>query len=126
MKLIYFYRLSNFLYRKNIPFVPNLIYYIQYFLFNSSLPPSVVIGKKTQFAYGGIGIVIHNRVIIGNNCIIGQGITIGGTSKRYGVPIIGNNVIMNAGVRIIGDIIISDNVIIGANAVVVKMYHQIV
>jgi serine O-acetyltransferase len=120
MKLISIYRLSHYLYQKNIPVLPKLLYYIQFLLYNSSLPPSVQIGSNTIIAYGGIGIVVHGRSIIGSNCLLGQGITIGGTNKRYGVPIIGNNVYINSGARIIGDIKIGDNVIIGANAVVIK------
>ena len=118
--MIYLYRLANFLYKIKVPLIPKLIYYIQYLLFNSSVPPSVKIGDGTKFAYGGMGVVIHARSSIGSNCIIGQGITIGGKSKIYNVPIIGNKVYISAGSRILGDIKIGNNVIIGANSVVVK------
>tara|TARA_Y100001970_G_C14259811_1_gene879188 strand:- start:16346 stop:16780 length:435 start_codon:yes stop_codon:yes gene_type:complete len=118
--MIYFYRIAHFLYKLKIPLLPKIIYYLQFLLFNSSVPPSVEIGKGTKFAYGGIGVVIHARAKIGNNCIIGQGITIGGKSKIYDVPVIGNKVFISSGVRILGDIKIGSNVIIGANSVVVK------
>ena len=52
--------------------------------------------------------------------MIGQGVTIGGKSGWYEVPVIGDNVEINAGARIIGPVRIGDNVIIGANAVVTK------
>ncbi len=64
--------------------------------------------------------VLHSRVVIGNNCMIGQGVTVGGKSGWYEVPVIGNNVIINAGAKIIGPIRIGDNVEIGANCVVLK------
>ena len=118
--MIFFHRIAHFLYKIKIPFLPKIIYYLQFLLFNSSVPPSVEIGKGTKFAYGGIGVVIHARAKIGNDCIIGQGITIGGKSKIYDVPIIGNKVFISSGVRILGDIKIGSNVIIGANSVVVK------
>ena len=118
--MIYFYRIAHFLYKLKIPLLPKIIYYLQFLLFNSSVPPSVEIGKGTKFAYGGIGVVIHARAKIGNHCIIGQGITIGGKSKIYDVPVIGNKVFISSGVRILGDIKIGSNVIIGANSVVVK------
>lgn len=118
--LIHWYRLSNFLYRHHIPFVPKFIYYIQYILFNSSVPASCKIGKGTKFGYGGIGIVIHTRAEIGENCIIGQNTTIGGRSGLYEVPKIGNKVEICAGARVLGPIKIGDNAIIGANAVVIK------
>ena len=87
---------------------------------SSSVPPTCSIGRGTKFAYGGIGVVIHNRAVIGNNCMIGQGVTIGGKSGWYEVPIIGDNVVISAGARLLGPIKIGNNVIIGANAVVVK------
>lgn len=118
--LIYLFRITNFFYRKRIPLLPKVLYLLQYLLTNSSLPPSVCIGKGTKFGYGGIGVVIHARAVIGEKCILGQGITIGGKSKHYAVPIIGNNVYISPGARILGPITIGDNVVIGANSVVIK------
>lgn len=118
--LIHFHRIANKLYTLKVPVLPKLIYYLQYLLFNSSVPPSTTIGKQTKFAYGGIGVVIHGRAVIGNECIIGQGITIGGKSKSINVPRIGDNVYLSAGSRILGDITIGNNSIVGANSVVVK------
>jgi serine O-acetyltransferase len=112
-------RIAYFLKSKKVPVLPKLIYYIQFFLFNSSVPSTVKIGKNCKFAYGGIGVVIHERSIIGENCVIGQGITIGGRSKHYAVPVIGNNVYIGAGVRILGPIEIGDEVLIGPNSVVI-------
>ena len=118
--LIHWYRLANWLYKHHIPILPKLLWRIMYLLFNSSLPASCTIGKGTVLAYGGIGIVIHARAVIGCNCLIGQNTTIGGKSGWYEVPIIGDNVQISAGARILGPIRIGNNVIIGANAVVVK------
>jgi serine O-acetyltransferase len=117
--LIHLYKIANWLYRIHVPILPNLIYYLQYVLYNSSLPPSVQIGKGTKFGYGGIAVVIHERTVIGNNCIIGQCVTIGGRSKHYNVPKIGHNVHISAGARVLGPITLGDNSIIGANAVVI-------
>ena len=120
MNLINLQKFANKLYLYKIPVLPKIIYYIQFILFNSSVPFKCKIGKNTKFAYGGIGVVIHERAEIGENCIIGQGITIGGKSKEYNVPKIGNNVYIAAGSRIIGNVVIGDNVVIGANSVVIK------
>ena len=120
MKLICLYRIANKLQMLNFSLLAKIIYYISYLIFNSSVPPSVSIGKNCKFAYGGIGVVIHERAIIGNNCIIGQGITIGGRSKITKVPKLGNDVYIGAGARILGDVIIGNNVIIGANSVVIN------
>ncbi len=118
--LIHWYRIANFLYRHKIPFLPTLIYYMTRFVFRCSVPYSVKIGKGCKFGYGGIALVIHARAVIGCNCTISQCVTIGGTSQHYEVPKIGNNVQINAGAKIIGPITVGDNVVIGANAVVVK------
>ena len=118
--LIHWYKLNHWLWRHHVPFLPNLIWRWQYLLFNSSVPAGCIIKKGTKFAYGGIGVVIHSRSIIGENCLIGQGVTIGGKSGWYEVPIIGDNVEISAGARIIGPVRIGNNVIIGANAVVIK------
>lgn len=118
--LIYLYRIANYLFRHKIPLLPRFIYFVQYLISNSSVPASVSIGKKTKFAYGGIGVVIHSRCVIGNNCIIGQGVTIGGKSKLFDVPKIGNNVYISAGAKLLGPLIVGDNSIIGANAVVIS------
>ena len=119
MNLSSFHHLAHMLHKKNIPILPAVIYYIQFFLFNSSVPYKCKIGHASKFAYGGIGVVIHERASIGKNCIIGQGITIGGKSKIYDVPKIGDNVYIGAGARILGNVQIGNNVAIGANAVVV-------
>jgi serine O-acetyltransferase len=89
-------------------------------LYNSDVSASVKIGKGTVFGHGGIGVVVHEKAVIGENCVVGQGITIGGKSRAVEVPVIGDYVYMAAGCRIIGPITIGNNVVIGANAVVTK------
>lgn len=75
------------------------------------------VGEGLRFQHFSC-IVINEATIIGKNCLIFQGVTIGvGTS---GIPRIGNNVILSSGAKIIGGITIGNNVTIGANAVVTK------
>lgn len=118
--LIHWYRVSNWLWRHGVPVLPKLMWKLQYLLFNSSVPGSCKIGWGTKFGYGGIGLVIHARSVIGKNWVIGANVTIGGKSGWWEVPVIGDNVEISAGSRIIGPVRIGDNVIIGANTVVVK------
>ncbi|TEA79948.1 serine O-acetyltransferase [Allopusillimonas ginsengisoli] len=120
MNAIGLFRLSNFLYRHKIPFLPKIIKGVNFILFNSVIPYSCVIGKKSKFAYGGIGVVLHSKSIIGEKVIIGQNVTIGRQLDPMGVPRIGDNVYIAAGSRILGDITIGSNVIIGANSVVIN------
>ncbi|MEM8523585.1 MAG: serine acetyltransferase [Bacteroidota bacterium] len=77
-------------------------------------------GNGTHFAHSGIGVVIHERVVIGDKVIIAQGVTIGGRSKLYDVPVIGNKVYVGPGSRVLGPIKIGNEVIIAPNAVVTK------
>ena len=65
-------------------------------------------------------IVVAEGAVIGENCRIHEGVTIGATNGSSKAAKIGNNVFIGSGAKIIGDIVISDNVAIAANAVVVK------
>lgn len=118
MNIYNFYRLANYFYRKKIPFIPKLIFALQFLIFNSAVPFQCTIGKRTKFGYRGIAVVIHKRAVIGEDCHIGSGVTIGGTSKKFEVPVIGNRVQISTGAKILGPVKIGDDVIIGANAVV--------
>lgn len=82
----------------------------------------VIIGKKSKIKSISFphfqNIVIGEFVIIGKNCLVYQDVTIGQNKGKY--PIIGNNVIIYSGAKIVGDVCVGDNSIIGANSVVVK------
>lgn len=82
------------------------------------VPYEAQIGKGTILGYQALGMVIHKRCVIGENCHISQNVTIGGTSGLYEVPVLGDNVQVGAGAVIIGPVHVGDNVIIGANSVV--------
>ena len=119
MNAISFYRIANWGFRNKVPFLPTIIKYLTFILFNSVIPASCKIGSNSRFMYGGIGVVLHKKTIIGFNVALGQGITIG-RKLTDNAPVIGNNVYIAAGSRILGDIKIGDNVIIGANSVVIS------
>jgi len=116
-----YYLVSNYLYKKNIPIIPQMITYLIRFIFSSYIPYTADI-KKTKFGYGGLGIVIHDKAKIGKNCQIDQNVTIGGKSKKTEgeLPVIGDNVLIGAGAKILGGVSIGNNVVIGANAVVIN------
>ena len=78
LNAIFFYRLSRWLYLHHIPLVPKLITLIIFLLYNSKVPYKAEIGKGTKLGYGGIGVVIHSKTVIGRNCMIGQNVTLGG------------------------------------------------
>ena len=113
-----YYKISNFLYRKNVPFLPRIITLFIRMVFTCYLPHKAKIDGPLILGYGGMSVVIHDRVVIGKNCHIDQCVTIGGTSKKIDVPVLGDNVYVGAGAKIIGPVSIGNNVVIGANAVV--------
>ena len=80
-----------------------------------SIPASVKIGHSFYIAHFG-GIILNSNSMIGDNCNISQGVTIGvsGLEESRGVPIVGNNVYIGANAVLAGKIVISDNVLIGA------------
>lgn len=89
-------------------------------IYGCEIPSGVIIGKNCKFAHNALGVVLHPETVIGDNCKIGQYVTIGGRSGFEVVPKIGNNVEIGAGALILGPIVIGDNVKIGAGAIVVK------
>lgn len=114
------WRISNWFYRIKIPFFPALFMGILFYLHNSKVPYKVKIGKKTKFAYGGIGLLIVTNTEIGDNCMIGANVSIVRQFPYKNVPKIGNNVYIGPGAVISGPVIIEDDVIIAPNAVVTK------
>lgn len=89
-------------------------------VFGCYFPLTVKYGPGLKLGYWGLGIVIHDRVVIGANCTISHNVTIGGTTKLYGVPVLGDNIYVGAGASILGPVKIGSGSVIGANAVIIK------
>lgn len=119
--VLIFYRISHFFYRIKLLFIARLISQIARFLTGIEIHPGAQIGRRLMIDHG-MGIVIGETAIIGDDCAIYHQVTLGGTGKeklkRH--PTIGNNVLIGAGAKLLGPIIIEDNVKIGAGAVVLK------
>lgn len=122
-KIMRIYRISNFLYNRRIPLLPKLITRFIRLMFSAEIPCSCTLGKGVQLKHGGLGIVIHDKAIIGDNTVIFQHVTIGGRESS-GTPTIGRNVYIGVGACILGNVFVGDNSKIGANAVVVKDVPQ--
>jgi serine O-acetyltransferase len=118
--LIY-YRMAHFLYKIKLFFLARFLSQVARFFTGIEIHPGAQIGKRF-FIDHGLGVVIGETAIIGNDVLLYQGSTLGGTGivkgKRH--PTIGNNVVIGAGAKVLGNITIGDNSYIGANAVVVK------
>tara|TARA_B100000614_G_scaffold72331_1_gene64370 strand:- start:623 stop:1189 length:567 start_codon:yes stop_codon:yes gene_type:complete len=83
--------------------------------------PGAKIGKKV-FIDHGMGVVIGETAEIGNNCLLYQGVTLGGTGKNHGKrhPTLKENVVVGAGAKVLGSITVGANTRIGAGSVVVR------
>lgn len=113
------YRLGNYCYRKNIPIIPKVINILIRVIYRCAIYSETSIGKRTLFGYGGIGVVIHKRAVIGENCVIGTNVTIGGRTKSKEVPVIGDDVYIATGAKVLGNVKVGNECVIGANAVVI-------
>lgn len=112
------YRLGNVLHRLRIPFLPKVITWINRLVFACYLPSTASLGKGVVLAYWGLGTVIHSAAVIGDHTLIRQNVTVGTRHKGGAVPQIGANCFIGAGAVILGDVMIGDGAIIGANSVV--------
>lgn len=85
------------------------------------IPMSVTLGGGLLFCHYSCIVFAYN-VVVGKNCSIHQGVTIGRSfaGKKAGVPVIGDNVIIFPGAKVVGNIRIGNNVVIGANATVLN------
>ena len=115
------YRFAHRLYKWNIPLVPRVISYLTRIITGIEIHPGAEIGRRF-FIDHGEGVVIGETTIIGDDVLIYQQVTLGGTGKESGKrhPTLGNNVIVGAGAKVLGNIAIGDNVRIGAGSVVVE------
>lgn len=118
---IFIHRISHFLWRLKIPVMPRFISHIARFLTGIEIHPAAKIGAGL-FIDHGMGVVIGETTEIGEDCLLYQGVTLGGTGKEKGKrhPTLGNYVVVGAGSKVLGPIRISDGVKIGANSVVLK------
>ncbi len=118
---ILIHKLTHYLYNKHMFFIARLISQIGRFLTGIEIHPGAKIGKRL-FIDHGMGVVIGETSIIGDDCTIYHQVTLGGTGKeavkRH--PTIGNNVLIGCGSKILGNITIGNNVKIGSNSVVLK------
>jgi serine O-acetyltransferase len=118
---IWFYRIANRLYRRGLRFIPRFISAIGQFLTTVDIHPAATIGQRV-FIDHGVGVVIGETTIIGNDVLIYQQVTLGGVSLSHGKrhPTIENNVVIGAGAKVLGNITIGEHSRIGANSVVLK------
>jgi serine O-acetyltransferase len=118
---IFFYRIAHRLYNLGLRFLPRFISAMGQFLTMIDIHPAAQIGRRV-FIDHGTGVVIGETVIIGDDVLIYQQVTLGGVSTTKGKrhPTIGNHVVIGAGAKVLGNITIGEYSKVGANSVVIK------
>ncbi|MBR4071527.1 MAG: serine O-acetyltransferase [Clostridia bacterium] len=113
------YRVSNKFYQKKMYTTARFISQAARFLTGIEIHPGATIGEGLFIDHGS-GVVIGETTIIGNNCTLYQGVTLGGTGKDTGKrhPTLGNNVMVGAGAKVLGNFTVGDGAKIAAGAVV--------
>ena len=118
---VLFHRFAHMLYKCGLRFIPRLISQLSRFFTKIEIHPGATIGKGLLIDHG-CGVVIGETTVIGDDCTIYQGVTLGGTGKETGKrhPTLGNNVMVGAGAKILGPFTVGDNCKIAANAVLLR------
>ena len=118
---LFFHRIAHWFYEKGLRFIPRLISAMGMFLTMIDIHPGATIGRRV-FIDHGVGVVIGETAIIGDDVLIYQQVTLGGVSTNKGKrhPTIEKGAVISAGAKVLGNITIGENAKVGANAVVVK------
>jgi serine O-acetyltransferase len=118
---ILLHRISHRLYKMGLPLIPRFMSQVGRFFTGIEIHPGARIGRHF-FIDHGAGVVIGGTAEIGDNVLLYQGVTLGGTGKEKGKrhPTLGNHVVVGTGATVLGNITIGDHVRIGAGSVVVK------
>jgi serine O-acetyltransferase len=114
------YRVANRLWRWRLRFIARCYSQLVRFFTGVEIHPAAVIGRRL-FIDHGMGVVIGETAIVGDDVLIYHGVTLGGTSTLRGKrhPTIGDHVSIGAGASVLGPVMIGPRSVIGANAVVV-------
>ena len=113
------YRICRWLVSKHIPILHLFIQRFVEITTGISIPPEAQIGKGLLVNHFG-GIIVNDGTKIGEFCTISHGVTLGNKRPGGKSPTIGNNAYIAVGAKILGEITIGDNCIIGANSVVTE------
>ncbi len=118
---IWLHRVAHALWQRHWKGLARFISTVSRFITGIEIHPGATIGRRF-FIDHGMGVVIGETAVIGNDCTLYHGVTLGGTTWQKGKrhPTLGDNVVVGAGAKVLGPILIGDNARIGSNAVVVK------
>lgn len=115
------HRLSHWLWKRDLFWLGRFFSHIGRWLTGIEIHPGAAVGRRV-FIDHGMGVVIGETAVIGNDCTLYHGVTLGGTSWNKGKrhPTLEAGVVIGAGAKVLGPITIGEGAKIGSNAVVVK------
>ncbi|MBQ0725624.1 MAG: serine O-acetyltransferase [Cycloclasticus sp.] len=115
------HRANHWLWQSKLKFLARFLAYFARWLTGVEIHPGAVIGRRF-FIDHGMGVVIGETAVIGDDCTLYHGVTLGGTSWQKGKrhPTLGNGVVVGAGAKVLGPITIGNEARIGSNAVVIR------
>lgn len=115
------HRFSHWLWKLKLQWLGRFVSHMARFLTGIEIHPGATIGRRVFFDHG-MGIVIGETAVIGDDCTLYHGVTLGGTSWNKGKrhPTLESGVVIGAGAKVLGPITVAKNAKIGSNAVVVK------
>ncbi len=115
------YRRAHWCYTHKLFFLARLISQRCVRKTNIEIHPGATIGRRFAIDHG-TGVVIGETAVIGDDCLLYQGVTLGGTGKDHGKrhPTLGNNVMVGAGAKILGPFTVGDNSNVAAGSIVLS------
>jgi serine O-acetyltransferase len=118
---IVFHRMSHCLWHFGLKWFARWVSHLARWFTGIEIHPGATIGRRF-FIDHGMGVVIGETSVIGDECTLYHGVTLGGTSWHKGKrhPTLGNGVVIGAGAKVLGPIVLGDGARVGSNAVVVK------
>ncbi len=118
---VWFHRVSHCLWNHGFFWLARFLSHLVRWLTGIEIHPGAQLGRRI-FIDHGLGVVIGETAIIGDDCTLYHGVTLGGTSWQKGKrhPTLGSGVVVGAGAKILGPVTVGDNARIGSNSVVLK------
>ena len=122
---VMFHKASHWLYKRGRYVLARLVSHIARFLTGIEIHPGAKLGRRL-FIDHGLGVVIGETAEIGDDVLLYQGVTLGGTGNEKGKrhPTLGNRVVVGAGAAVLGNIKLGDDVRVGAGSVVVHSVSE--
>lgn len=119
------HRFAHFFYKHHMFFIARLLSQLARFFTLIEIHPGAKLGHGILIDHGS-GVVIGETTVVGDNCTIYQGVTLGGVGTQKGKrhPTLGNNVTVGAGAKILGSFEVGDNCSIAANAVLLRQLDE--